>query len=249
MTDATGLVPVPRGSGGLLDDVRHYVLAHPRDPTALRFANVAVRTRYERRILQRLGVRVADYAILNIHRIGIEAPAVLVWEEIEAWDAGSGFWPDRLARVERGTHRLDDLRVALLGRSPWTLFRMTLLRQQNVPRAGEIDNARFLLYRCSGGYPIGVFALYVRTAIAEEGEAEQTQVFFVVAFNFYGSDLLSRLPMLRAPWQWVHDRVTGNVLGRLKRRCEADYARLRRDGFPATRAPDLVAHASGTPLP
>lgn len=231
VTDPAVPVPVQREPGGLMDDVRHYFLARPRERTALRFADRTVRTRYEHRILQRLGIHVADYAILNIHRIGIEAPAVLVWEELQEWGAGSGFWPDRIARIERRTDRLDEVRVSLLGRPPWTLFRLTLLRRQHVPRAGEIDNARFLLYRCSGGYPIGVLAIYVRTAIVEEGETAQTQVFFVVAFNFYGHDHLSQLRLLRAPWQWMHDRVTGNVLGRLKRRCEADYARLRRDGF------------------
>jgi hypothetical protein len=219
-------LPAERGSASLLADIRQYLLARPPHETAVRLANWTLRPFYQQRIMQRLGVSVADYAILNIHRIGVEAPAVSVWEVIETWNAGSGFWPDRLATLEQRTEHLDQVRVSPLGLHRIDLFRLTLLRRQDVPPPEGVDNARYLLYRCSGGYPIGIFFIYVRSRIPEEGEVEQTQVFLVVAFNFYGHDRLSRLACVRAPWQWVHDRVTANVLTRLKARCEVDVGRV-----------------------
>lgn len=219
-------MPPARGSTSLLSDVGHYLLARPRHATAVRFADGALRALYEPRILQRLGISVADYAILNIHRIGVEAPTERIWEVIETWDSGSGFWPDRLATVEQRTDHLDEVRVSPLGLHRLNLFRLSLLKRQDVPPPREMDNARFLLYRCSGGYPIGIFCIYVRSRIPGEGEVEQTQVFFVVAFNFYGHDRLSRLAWVRAPWQWLHDRVIANVLNRLKARCELEAGRV-----------------------
>lgn len=225
-------MPAARGSTSLLADIGQYLFARPPHATAVRFANGTLRPFYQQRILRRLGVSVADYAILNIHRIGVEAPETVVWEVIEAWNAGSGFWPDRLATVEQRSDHLDQVRVSPLGLHRLSLFRLTLLKRQDMPPPQDVDHARFLLYRCSGGYPIGIFFIYVRSRIPDEGEVEQTQVFFVVAFNFYGHDRLSRLAFVRAPWQWIHDRVIANVLSRLKARCELDVGRVAAVGAP-----------------
>ena len=56
------------------------------------------------------------------------------------------------------------------------------------PSPSDLDNARYVLYKCRGGYPIGIFSVYVRSSIAQEGETEATQVFMVVGFNFYGRE-------------------------------------------------------------
>ena len=43
---------------------------------------------------------VSVYSILNIHRIGIEAPVETVFDEVERWEGGSACWPDHLATIE-----------------------------------------------------------------------------------------------------------------------------------------------------
>ena len=112
----------------------------------------------------------------------IEAPVSVVFDRLSQWGLGAPFWPHRLAVVERQSDRLDHMRVLLcgwpelpfglgnrlLGFRVVPLFRLHAMRIQATP--AQPDNARYLLYECSGGYPIGLLALYVRTAIAEEGK-------------------------------------------------------------------------------
>ena len=56
-------------------------------PTMMDSKSDAGREDYEHRIRQRLGLSVSEYAILNIHKIGIVAPASYVFEELSDWDA------------------------------------------------------------------------------------------------------------------------------------------------------------------
>ena len=107
------------------------------------------------------------------------------------------------------------------------LFRATVVEARRVPDALDVDNARFFLWNCSGGYPIGVFSIFVRSAIPERGETESTQMFFAVGFNPYGSKRLGRIVPFRTAWQYVHDRVTSNVLNRFKQLCESSFRDLR----------------------
>ena len=97
---------------------------------------------------------------------------------------------------------------------------MTALNIQKTPAHFDFDNARFLLYECSGGYPIGVFSMYVRSSIPERGEKEMSQLFMMVGFNFYGSEKLSKLNIVNNPWQAIHNRVTSNTMCRFKQLCE-----------------------------
>ena len=93
---------------------------------------------------------------------------------------------------------------------------------RRVPDIRDTDNARFFLWNCSGGYPIGVFSIFARSRIAGRGELEPTHLFFAVGFNPYGIRTLGRIGgPFRAAWQFLHDRVTSNVLNRFKRLCEA----------------------------
>jgi hypothetical protein len=146
-----------------------------------------------------------------------------------------------IAPVERHAGSDDYIEMFLLGRKKHLpgfpdglfgyhfnpLFRMKIERRQDTPGALAPDNARFLLYRCVGGYPIGLFSIYVRSAIASEGERERTQFFFVVAFDFYGRPQWSRVSPIRWSWEWIHNRVTGNVLNRFKEECEAEFTALQ----------------------
>ena len=98
--------------------------------------------------------------------------------------------------------------------------------EELVAKYGE-DNARYLLYKCSGGYPIGFFSMYVRSSIPEMSETEHSQLIFIVGFNFYGKARSARGRLMGKPWEWVHDRVTANVLNRIKRLCEWQFARIQ----------------------
>lgn len=249
----------PRGGGGgnalpesrcLLDDLKYYLLYRPRIPTRVAIDSEETRHEFESRIMQRIGIRVARFTVLNIHRIGIEAPVSLVFEELTRWGADAQFWPNHLAAVERREDSLEHMRVLLLGMNELPLglgdrlfglrvvplFRLHALRIQRAPVVGQ-DNARYLLYESSGGYPIGFLALYVRSRIPARGERAMSQLFFVVGFNFYGRKDWGQARPLRRLWELVHDRVTANVLNRFKRICEARFETLRGGDTGAGTAP------------
>jgi len=197
----------------------------------------AVREDYEHRIRQRLGLSVSEYAILNIHKIGIAAPASYVFEELMDWDAVLRCWPGHIATLERVNEGFEHLHVYLLGRKKRflglkydlfglnvvPLFTMKAIKAQRVPDTSELDNARYLLYECSGGYPVGVFCNYVRSSIDEMGEIERSQVFMAVGFNFYGKKNWPETHIVNTAWERIHNRVTANILNRFKRLCEIRF--------------------------
>jgi len=249
----------PRGAGGggslpesrgLLDDLKYYLFYRPRIPTRVAIDSPETRREFEARIMQRIGIRVERFTVLNIHRIGIEAPASLVFEELTRWGADAQFWPNHLAAVERREDSLAHMRVLLLGMNELPfglgekvfglrvvpLFRLHALRIQRNPVVDQ-DNARYLLYESGGGYPIGFLALYVRSRIPTQGERAMSQLFFVVGFNFYGRRDWAQARPLRRLWEVVHDRVTANVLNRFKRISEAHFETLRGGDTGTTGAP------------
>ena len=89
------------------------------------------------------------------------------------------------------------------------------------------DNARFLLYDSSGGYPIGIFTMYVRSSVEERGEVGKSQLFFAVGFNFYGKESRPKIGIINKIWESIHNRVTGNVLNRFKQLCEWRFQRIQ----------------------
>ncbi len=232
---------LPARSSSVLSDLRAYFLAVPRVKTRVKYASAAQRHEYSQRIMQRLGISVDDYSVLNIHRIGVEVPARYVFEEVLGWNGDGTCWPNHVAMAQLVDGGIEKVHLYLMGwtrypfgmkRSPLgvsfvPLFDLEAMRFQMVPSEVEIDNARYLLYRCSGGYPIGIFAVYVRSSIAEEGEKEQTQLFMIVGFNFYGKSRSALGRIIGRPWEWVHNRVTANVLNRVKQLCEWKFARLQ----------------------
>ena len=158
--------------------------------------------------MQRLGLAVDEYAVLNIHQIGVEAPARYVFEELLGWNGDSTCWPNHIATVHRKEDRLENIEILLFGRKRYLpgladglfclrespLFDLNAIRIQRSPDPAGGDNARYLLYACSGGYPIGIFSMYARSSIPEQREDGQTQLFIVVGFDFYGQ---KRRPMQR----------------------------------------------------
>jgi hypothetical protein len=226
---------LPANSTSALSDVLNFVVHRPSIPTQVSMESDTWREDYTRRIAERTGVDVSVYSILNIHRIGIEAPVETVFDEVERWEGGSACWPDHLATIEELPGEQGGFRVVLLGRASvmrWlrsrlgsefgTLFVAKVAEARRVPDSRDTESARFFLWNCSGGYPIGVFSIFARSRIAGRGEVEPTHLFFAVGFNPYGIRTLGRIGWpFRATWQLIHDRVTSNVLNRFKRICEA----------------------------
>jgi hypothetical protein len=239
----TGRTAAPEPTRSLFSDIRHYFIRWPPIPTFVDFETDAVREDYTHRIAQRVGIDVSQYSVLNIHRIGIEAPVRYVFEEIVRWRGDSPYWPNHVATLEIVEGRPEEVRVVVFGRSAggWlesvsggrlgTLFEMHARTVRRVPGDSDMDNARYILWDCSGGYPIGIFAVFARSPIAARGEIEPTQLFFAVGFNPYGRRLLSSIRPIRRTWEAVHNRVTSNVLNRFKRLCEAGF-QATRDGTP-----------------
>ncbi len=235
------LTPPPE-SNGLLSDIWAFFFHKPEIPTLIQFNTEAERENYSQRIIQRLGVDVDQYTVLNIHQIGVYAPVRYVFEELLQWDGDSTCWPNHLARVERLDGKLEHMHIFLLGIRKYffpfknsfcglkfiPLFHLDALRFQHVPEVSESDNARYLLFKCSGGYPIGIFFVYARSSIAEQQEKEPTQLFMGVGFNFYGREDVGQTHILNRVWEKIHNRVTANIMNRLKQLCEWQFQKIQK---------------------
>jgi hypothetical protein len=219
-----------RRSTNIISDIRQYLLHRPERPTLVLFGDVAERHAYSASIMQRVGIDVEQYRLLNIHRIAIEVPAGIIFDELLRWDGDSICWPNHIARVNLQEGKLEDIVISLIGKTGWTsethhrfalfkwprLFILKALRIQATPSDFDTDNARYLLYRCTGGYPIGVFSMYVRSSIPERGETAMSQLFIMVSFNFYGRKSLTGMNLVNRIWEAIHNRVTANVANRFR---------------------------------
>lgn len=234
MKNKQGLHP-PSRSRGLLTDVLYFLVHKPKKRTLIRFATTEERDNYNQRVTQRIGIDPNHYSVLNIHKIGVEAPVSYVFNELLQWNGDSTCWPNHIAMVERIENDLERIRIqpfgwkkypfkfmkSLFGFQLIPLFLLNAIRIKDCPDPFDFDNARYLLYKCSGGYPIGIFAMYVRSSIADMGETAQSQLIFAVGFNFYGKENWQRHRRLISKiWEVVHNRVTANVLNRIKQLCE-----------------------------
>lgn len=224
----------PPKSTGILSDIRYFFLEKPEVKTSIKFHSEEERMFYSKNILQRTGIGVDKYSVLNIHRIGIEAPATFVFEELLKWNGDSSCWPNHIARVTLRNNELEHIKVNLFGwpSDPFNqkkgiagfqlfhLFNLNAIKIQATPDPFDFDNARFLLYKCSGGYPIGVFLMYVRSSIPERGEKEMAQLFMVVGFNFYGNSKLTQINIINKTWEAVHNRATTHIMNKFKQLSE-----------------------------
>ncbi len=217
----------PEKSHGILSDIRFFFLHKPAIRTLIEFSSNQEKEDYSLRIMQRIGIDVSRYSVLNIHRIGIAVPVRYVFEELLSWDGDSTCWPNHIATVDRLEGRLEKIQIFLLGRKKSKpLFSLNAIKFQHLPGPSD-DNARYLLFDSSGGYPIGIYAMYVRSSIAEQREMEQSQLFFAVGFNFYGKVTSSKINIINRIWEKIHNRVTSNILNRFKQLCEWRFQRLQ----------------------
>jgi len=152
---------------------------------------------YSQRIMQCIGIGTNKYSVLNIHRISVDAPPSYVIEELLQWNGYSTCWPNYIAKLDRIDNDLGKIRIlpfewkkfpwktkSILGIKLIPLFLLNSLKFKMQPDSYDFDNARYLLYDCSAGYPIGIFAMYMRSSVMELGEKGAPQLFFGVSFNF-----------------------------------------------------------------
>ncbi len=231
----------PSISRGVFSDFKYLLLHKPETETLIKFDSDAIRQTYSQSIMQRIGIGLNNYMVLNVHRLGIEAPASYVFDELLNWDGNSTCWPNHIAKVVRINNRIENIKIFLFGLTKYpfglkkgflglntlNLFNLKAIRIQRIPDPFDFDNARYLLYRSSGGYPIGVFCMYVRTSIPERQEVEQSQLFFMVGFNFYGKKEWLKKSIINKMWERVHNRVTANVMNRFKQLCEWRFQKIQ----------------------
>ena len=219
----------------MIKDLYYYFLNSPQYKTLIRFSSAQKKEDYSNRILQRLDISVNQYSVVNVHKIGIEIPGRYIFEELMKWDDKSEYWPNAIARIKRISGQLDHIEIYLFGIERifhfWNfggialppLFYLKKLRFNATPHTSDLDNARSLLYTCEGGYPIGIFSLYVRSSIAEQNEYEKAQLFSMVAFNFYGKKKWYYTHLINPVWEVIHNRATANILNRVKKIFESKF--------------------------
>ena len=221
----------PSRSKGLLTDIINFMIHKPEQSTLIKFKTAEERDEYNQRVIQRIGIDPNSYSVLNIHKIGIEAPLSYVFNELLQWNGDSTCWPNHIAKVDRIENDLKHIKILLFGFKRIPLFLLNAIRFKEVPDCFDFDNARYLLYECSGGYPIGVYSMYVRSSIPDMGETEHCQLIFAVGFNFYGKeDWQKHRRWVNRLWEMVHNRVTANVLNRIKQLSEWRIDKIERSG-------------------
>ena len=225
----------PSKSKSIFTDIRYFFLHKPKLPTLVKFSSPEERVDYNHRIIERIGIDTNQYSVLNINRISIEAPVSYIFNELMDFNGNPLCWPNHIAKVDRIENSVRRIRILPFGWKKYPfrfmksffglplipLFHLKAINIKNVPDNSETDNARYFLYECSGGYPIGILAIYVRSSIAEMGETGKSQLFFGVSFNFFGNkEWQEKRKVVNVLWEWVHNRVTANVLNRIKQLSE-----------------------------
>ena len=224
-------------SNSILSDIRYFFLNKPETNTLIELKSEFDRDHYNQLIFSRTGYELGNYKMLNIHRIAVDAPADFIFDVLMKWNSESCWWPNHIAKVHALDDQLSHIDVFLFGKlnfrprnrsqSPdfhlLRLFNLSLLKKEESKLTNAIDNAHYLFYQCSGGYPIGVFSLFTRNSIPERNETCKSQLFMMVSFNFYGIKSWSKIKFITKPWEAIHNRVTSNSLIRIKNYCELNY--------------------------
>ena len=225
----------PTISNSIITDLRYFFWHKPEHSTLIKFDSLEDRKEYSHRIMHRIGVDTDQYSVLNVNKIGIDAPVSQIFNELMHFNGNPSCWPNHIAKVDRVNHRLKHIRIlpfgwkkypfkfmkSFLGIPLIPLFELNAIRVKQVPASFDFDNARYMLYKCSGGYPIGILAIYVRSSIPEMGETGKSQLVFGVGFNFFGKhEWKTKRRLISVLWEWVHNRVTDNVLNRIKQLSE-----------------------------
>ena len=103
----------PKRSRNILTDIKFFLFDKPIVNTLIKFGSEEERTKYCESILQRTGIDVDTYKILNIHRIGIDAPSSYVFDELLKWNGDSSCWPNHIAKVNLQDEKLEKIQILL----------------------------------------------------------------------------------------------------------------------------------------
>jgi len=224
-------------STNIFSDIKYFLFDKPYINTFIKINSPSIRKFYDDLIQKRIEYKVSDYNLLNIHQIGIEAPAQFVFNELIKWNSDSCWWPNHIARVNVLDSEQSKINIFLFGklslkrnvktRSPGfhllRLFNLTLIKKEGNIENKSKENIHYLLYKCSGGYPIGVFSLFTRDSDPDKNESNKSQLFMMVSFNPHGIKLLSKIKLVTKIWELIHNRVASNSLYRIKGFCEQNY--------------------------
>lgn len=232
----------PGFSKNSFTDIWYFLFYIPKYKTYIRFKTFQDRLDFRHRILQRIGLDASQYSVLNVHKIGIDAPPNYIFEELMNWNGDSTCWPNHIAKVDRVHNNIENIQILPFGKKEYPfgikngiwgmdfipLFNLSAQKIQSVPISSDADNARYILYKCSGGYPIGFYTMYVRSSIAEQGEKEQSQLFFGVGFDFFGKKSWTKQHIVVKVWALIHNKVTRNVMNRFKQLAEWRFEKIQR---------------------
>ena len=69
----------PNRSKNVFTDILNFLLHKPNTNTKIKFKSLEERISYNQRVIQRIGIDVEKYSILNIHKIGIDAPCMYIF--------------------------------------------------------------------------------------------------------------------------------------------------------------------------
>lgn len=231
----------PGRSNNVFTDIKFFLFKRPKPATYVKFKTFDDRLRFRHRILQRIGMDASNYSVLNVHKIGIDAPVNTIFEELLNWNGDSTCWPNHIAKINRINNEIENIQIlpfgwkkylfgiknGLLGFKYIPLFNLNAVKIQSSPGSIDDDNARYLLYKCSGGYPIGFFTMYVRSSIEHEGEQEQSQLFMGVGFDFFGRKNWANEHIVVRIWELIHNRVSRNVMNRIRQLCEWRFEKIQ----------------------
>lgn len=232
----------PGKSTNIFTDIWYFLLYLPKFKTFIRFKTFQDRLDFRHRILQRIGMDASHYSVLNVHKIGIDAPPHYIFEEMLSWNGDSTCWPNHIAKVDRINNSVESIQILPFGQHKYPfgikngifgvnfipLFNLNAQKIQSVPISSDADNARYILYKCSGGYPIGFYTMYVRSSIVEQGEKEQSQLFFGVGFDFFGKKSWTKRHIVVKIWALIHNKVTRNVMNRFKQLAEWRFEKIQK---------------------
>lgn len=234
-------------SNSIISDIKYFFINKPEMNTFIELKSDDDRKRYNKLIYERTGYDVGEYTLLNIHQIGVDTPVDYLFDELMRWNSDTCWWPNHIAKVHVTSNDLSHIDVFLFGKlnfkpgnkikSPefhlLRLFNLSILKKiQNPGKNDSVDNAHFLFYKCSGGYPIGVFSLFARKSLPENNEDCESQLFMMVSFNPHGIKSLSKVKLFTKTWEAIHNRVTTNSLTRIKKFCESNYQTSNRINKP-----------------
>ena len=88
----------PARSRNIFSDFKNYFIHQPQQPTLIKINSEEDRKKYGTLILQRTGIGVDKYRMLNIHNISIDAPSSFIFDELLTWNEDSIWWPNHLAK-------------------------------------------------------------------------------------------------------------------------------------------------------